>query len=388
MQNTSRKILDYLQNEQKQILSFIQKLVITESPSLRPETQMPIFKMLMEFADEIDYEVKFIKGTKTGGHFFARPKIRQRGKFNQLILGHSDTVWKLGTLKKMPFEIGEGLVKGPGIYDMKCGIAQVFFGLKALKKLNLQPEITPMILITSDEEIGSFESRPYIERLSKISDRTFVLEPSLGRKGKLKTARKGQGHFDIKVIGKAAHAGLAPEEGASAILELSFLVQKLFALNNPEKGITVNVGTIDGGVRSNVIAAESSASIDVRVMTAEDAKIIEKEIRDLKPTVEGVSLEISGSMQRLPMEKTPRNQILWKKGEAIGKELGIELEQGISGGASDGNFTSLNTATLDGLGAVGDGAHAIHEFVNLEKSIERSALLSRLILEPPIKTND
>ena len=211
------------------------------------------------------------------------------------------------------------------------------------------------------------------------------MEPSLGPTGKLKTERKGVGRFTIRVIGKAAHVGLEPEKGASAILELSFIIQKLFALNDAEKGITINVGTIDGGIRPNVIAPESKAVVDVRVLRQEDARQIEQKILSLEPNTPGTQLIVEGRIGRPPMEKTPGNQKLWQLAQSAADQLGVEIEQGTAGGGSDGNTTSLWTPTLDGLGAVGDGAHAPGEFVYLDQMIERSALLSRLLLEPSLQ---
>jgi len=211
-----------------------------------------------------------------------------------------------------------------------------------------------------------------------------VLEPALGRAGQLKTVRKGVGQFTVKIKGKAAHAGLEPEEGHSAILELSFLIQALFALNDHERGVTVNVGMVDGGMRPNVVAPDSKAIIDVRVLTQEDAGRIEEAILSLKPVTPGVSLEISGSIGRPPLERTERNRRLWEIAKGKAGELGMELEEGIAGGASDGNTTSLYAATLDGMGAVGGGAHAQHEFIVIDKTLDRTALLALLLLEPPM----
>ena len=256
--------------------------------------------------------------------------------------------------------------------------------LKALHDLGLKPSVTPVVLLTSDEEIGSFESKPYIDRLARVADRALVLEPALGLDGKIKTARKGSGNFEIVFKGKAAHAGLAPEEGASAILELTYVVQKLFALNDPARGVTVNVGTIEGGIRTNIVAPESRITVDVRAPTADDARRIEAAIYALEPTTPGVALEIKGSIDRLPMERTPRNQAIWKVYRALGHLIGIALEEGLAGGTSDGNFTSLSTATLDGLGPVGDGAHAHHEFIDIDKTLERCVLLTLFLMTPPL----
>jgi glutamate carboxypeptidase len=215
-------------------------------------------------------------------------------------------------------------------------------------------------------------------------DRALVLEPSLGVTGKIKTARKGVGHFIIKVKGKAAHAGLDPGAGASAILELSHVIQKLFALNDPNKGVSVNVGVIDGGTRANVIAPESSAVIDVRVETQADGERVENAIHALQPEDTNVTLNIEGGIGRPPMERTVANCQIWSVASGLASSLNINLEQGTAGGGSDGNTTSLYTATLDGLGAVGDGAHAAHEFIYTDQLPQRCALLTLLLLAPPI----
>lgn len=275
-------------------------------------------------------------------------------------------------------------MRGPGIYDMKAGLVEMIFALKALQALELQPKVAPIIFINSDEEIGSRESTRYVRRLAQLVDRALVLEPSLGLTGKIKTARKGVGRFEIKVSGKAAHAGLDPGAGASAILELSHVIQKLFALNNPDQGISVNVGVIDGGTRANVVAPESSAVIDVRVETQADGQRIENVIHAIQPEDPSVSLNIEGGIGRPPMERTPANRQLWNVATDLASVLNIDLEQGTAGGGSDGNTTSLYTATLDGLGAVGDGAHAAHEFIYTDQLPQRCALLTVLLLAPPL----
>jgi len=305
----------------------------------------------------------------------------------QLLVGHCDTVWPIGTLKEMPIRLKDGKLHGPGVYDMKAGLVQAIFAIEAVRELGEVPSVTPVFFINSDEEIGSAESLPNILRLARIADRAFVMEPALGPSGRIKTARKGVGRFEVRVIGRASHAGLAPEEGISAILELSHVVQSLFALNDPEKGITVNVGTIDGGSRPNVIAAEASAAADVRVVTHDDARYIEQAIYGLQSAVEGTQLKISGRVGRPPMEKTPGNQQLWRMAQEAAAEMKISIEDGTAGGGSDGNYTSLHAPTLDGMGAVGDGAHALTEFVFVDKMPERAALLARMLLLPELKTD-
>lgn len=380
------EIVNYLRTCLPDMVALVQQLTAIETPSTVPESHRPIFAHLSEACARFNYTTHHIPGQQSGGHLFARPQNRRQHQPVQLLLGHSDTVWPLGTLKEMPLEIGEGVIRGPGVYDMKGGLVQMLYALQALHALHLEPTVTPVVFINSDEEIGSKESTPYIRRLARIADRVLVLEPSLGVDGKLKIARKGVGSFTVVVKGKAAHAGLNPEGGASAILELSFVIQKLFALNDAAKGITVNVGVIDGGVRPNVVAPESRAQIDVRVQTREDGQRIEERIHALQPNTPGVTLEISGSIRRQPMEQTARNLALLERAKAVGQEIYLDVNAGAVGGASDGNTTSLFTATLDGLGAVGDGAHARHEFMYIDKMVERSALLALLLMTPPLAT--
>ncbi|MFO0965302.1 MAG: M20 family metallopeptidase [Gemmataceae bacterium] len=299
-----------------------------------------------------------------------------------MLVGHCDTVWPVGTLARMPVRIEDDTLFGPGVMDMKGGLTQLLFALKAVRDLKLRPAADNVVVINSDEEIGSLDSRALIRRLARCAVRAFILEPAFGRAGKLKTARKAAGGFTITVKGRAAHAGVNPEEGVSAILEMSYQIQKLFALNDAARGVTVNVGTIDGGLRSNVVAAEVRASVDVRVPTRQDAERVEAAIRGLRPVNPATALEIEGGIEQAPLEPTARNQALWRQARDLGRRLGLELEQASVGGASDGNTTSQYTATLDGLGAVGDGAHAPHEQVMIPKMIERSALLVLLLLAP------
>lgn len=317
-------------------------------------------------------------------HVYARPETRSHGSPIQLVIGHYDTVWPIGTVAERPFSVDGNVIRGPGVFDMKGGLVQIVLAIRTLRELRLEPAITPVVFVNADEEIGSRTSSRYIRMLAKRADRAFIVEPAMGDAGNIKTERKGIGRFTIRVFGKAAHAGLDPEGGASAILELSHIIQKLFAMNNAEKGITINVGTVDGGIQPNVIAPHSSAVVDVRVPTKADGEEIERRIRALKPETPGVRLRIDGRIGRPSMEATPRNRKLWMLAQQRGQELGLELHDARAGGGSDGNTTSQFTATLDGLGPVGDGAHALHEFLYIDKTLERAALLAMLLLSPPV----
>ena len=384
-QPTPAEILGYLTGRQEFLIKLLEDMTLAESPSDVPGSQGVIREIIATELEQRGCAVKRVPGRNSGGMLHARPGARSRKDPAQMILGHYDTVWPIGTLASMPFECDGEIVRGPGVYDMKGGVAQALMAIDAIEHFGLEPTVTPHVFLNSDEEIGSRESRRYIEKLAPGMDRVFVLEPSLGPAGKLKTTRKGIGRFTITVSGEAAHAGLDPGAGASAILELSHVIQELFSLNDLDKGITVNVGTIDGGLRPNVVAPHSEAVVDVRVAKIQDAERIEKAIRSLQPVTPGTTIAVDGLFGRPAMEQTAANRKLWRLACSLGEDLGIELDEGMAGGGSDGNFTSLYTATLDGMGAVGDGAHARHEHLRIQPTIERAALLTLLLLAPPLQ---
>lgn len=383
--SAARNIENYLKEHQEEIIGFLKELVSQESPSRDSGSQAELLEILKETFESLHFHAAIFPGKQTGGFLYARPKNRKKGSGIQFMVGHCDTVWKKNTLEHMPILEAEGRVSGPGVFDMKAGITQMVYAVKALKDLGIECDLIPVILINSDEEIGSLESTEAIKRIARIAKRAYILEPPLGFEGKLKTARKGIGKFTIKVRGKPAHAGLNPDSGISAIVELSYHIQHLFGLNDFEKGITVNVGMIQGGSSANVIAEESQAVVDVRVYNLEDAEFIEREIKSLKPKNIGTSISVEGGFGRPPMERTDRNQRLWTLAKNIGQMMQMELEEATAGGGSDGNTTSLFTATLDGLGTVGDGAHARHEFIFKEKLFERTTLLALLLASNDIE---
>lgn len=384
MDGAAERVLEHVQSQQQPLLDLLRRMVEAESPSSQPESHRLMISVLEDALMSAGFRAQIVRGDGRHRHVFARRTGRLRGRPAQLLLGHYDTVWPLGTTAGRPFAREDNVVRGPGIFDMKGGLAQIVFALKAVRELGFDLAVEPLIFVNSDEEIGSHTSTRYIRALARRVERAFVLEPSMGEAGLIKTERKGIGRFTVTVHGKAAHAGLDPEAGASAILELSHVIQALFALNDPEKGITVNVGTVDGGLQPNVIAPHGQAVVDVRVPTIADGERIEKAIQGLQPTVAGVRLTVDGGIGRLSMEQTPRNRRLWEEARSLGRSLGLELQQVRAGGGSDGNTTSLHTATLDGLGPVGQGAHAEHEFLYLDKTLERTALLALLLLAPPL----
>jgi glutamate carboxypeptidase len=356
-------------------------LAKAESPSLEGMAQEPVRRMLSALLKDIGFTVERLPGAEGCDHI--RATLGTGARPQQLLLGHFDTVWPVGTVGQMPVEMREGCLYGPGVFDMKGGLVQMIFALRANLELGVEMPCDPVILLNCDEEIGSPDSRRHVEAMAAEADRALVMEPSYGPDGRLKTGRKGVGRFALKVSGVASHAGLDPGAGASAILELSRQVERLFELNDAERGVTVNVGTIDGGMQANIVAPEASAEIETRVPTAADAESVEAAIRSLVPGDDRVSLEVEGDFRRPPLEPTPRNRMLWERAREAAAEIGLEIDEAQVGGASDGNFASTLTATLDGLGAVGDGAHADHEHVVVERMPERAALLALLLAGPP-----
>jgi glutamate carboxypeptidase len=380
---TAGRVLAWLEAHRREMVDLLERLALAESPTLEPATQAGPFRILAAELERDGYLVRRVRGEGVGDHLYARPLNRDRGAFRQLLVGHMDTVWPVGTLAEMPLHERGGILYGPGVADMKGGLVQVVFALRVLRALGLEPPVTPVVLFNSDEEIGSPDSTRLLRLLARGAARALVLESGEGVDGKLKIARKGIGRFSLVIRGRSSHAGADFEQGVSAILELSHQVQHLFALNDPVRGITVNVGTVDGGLRPNVVAPRASAIVDVRVPTAAAAEEIEAAVRGLTPVAEGVTLEVEGGWGRPPMEPLPRNRTLFATAKRLGRELGLDLEDaGLVGGGSDANTTSLYTGTLDGLGPVADGSHAKDERVDTLLLPRRTALLALLLLQP------
>jgi glutamate carboxypeptidase len=378
------RVLGHIRHQEGFLVSLLGSLVESESPSANPQMHARMRHIFMAALGETGYRAHETGRPGQPRHIYARPDKRARGSPMQLLIGHYDTVWPVGTISKRPFSVDGNVIRGPGVFDMKGGLVQIILALRTLRDLDIEPSVMPVVFVNADEEIGSRSSSRYIRMLARRADRALVLEPAMGDSGHIKTERKGIGRFTITVYGKAAHAGLDPESGASAILELSHVIQKLFAMNDADKGITINVGTVDGGIQPNVIAPHSTAVVDVRVPSLADGEAIERAIHALEPETPGVRLRVEGRIGRPSMESTPRNQRLWALTQAAGRELGLDLYAVKAGGGSDGNTTSQFTATVDGLGPVGDGAHAQHEYLYIDKTLERAALLTMLLLSPAL----
>ena len=373
----SLDVLSWLQGQSGSMLDLLQRLVEMESPST---DKAAIDRLGLVFAEELvasGAQVTHLSADRHGNHVRAVAGDPSDDK-QILVLGHLDTVWEMGTLQAMPFRVENGIAYGPGTFDMKAGLVQLVFALRALRETGRKARrITA--LINSDEETGSESSRPDIENEARRSRVALVLEPCLPG-GRVKTFRKGVGVFEIQVKGRPAHAGLDHEKGVSAIEEISRQVQLLHRMTDYKKGITVNVGTIRGGTRSNVVAADAHAEVDIRVSTVADAEEIEKKILSLRPILKGAEIKVTGGIDRPPLERSPGVVDLYQKARALAAELGFDLGEGSAGGSSDGNLTAaLGVPTLDGLGPMGDGAHAESEHVVVSDLPRRTALLARLL---------
>ena len=379
-QDEIAKRLSYFQERKDQIIQTIRQLVETESPSDNKDAVDRLGTLLAGRFESLGGHAKFHRVPNFGDHLQVDFAGASGGK-PVMLLGHLDTVYPIGTLATMPCRAADGRLWGPGSFDMKSGIALMLHAIEALRAWHEDKLPRPVtVLLVSDEEVGSDTSRLITENLAKKSAAVLVLEPSHGPKGALKTARKGIGEYLLKVTGKAAHSGLDFEKGQSAILELARQIIAVSKRIDLKRGLTLNVGTVQGGTRVNVIPAEASAVLDVRVARKQDAAGIDRKLHSLKPFNRKCKLEITGAMNRPPMERTPAVAALYKKAVEIAKQLGWKLEEAAVGGGSDGNFTAaLGIPTLDGLGGVGEGAHAMHESIVISELPKRAVLLAALI---------
>ena len=374
-------LLSYARERQGEIIALCGQLVECESPSDDPRAVERFSELVADTVAGFA-EVRKAPAAGFGPHLlceFALPGARDSGG-QVLALGHSDTVWPVGTLRTMPFRNADGRLWGPGVLDMKAGIAFFIYALRGLRELEIPVRRRVVLQLNSDEEVGSESSRALTEEQARRSAAVLVLEPGTGLEGKLKTARKGVGDYTVVVRGKAAHSGLDFTAGASAIVELARQVGKIARFTDLDKGITVNPGVIAGGTRTNVVAAEARVEVDMRVPRARDAARLDRKFRSLRPFDPRCTIEVSGGLNRPPMERTPGVVKLFETARALAAELGVELEESTSGGGSDGNFTAgLGVPTLDGLGAVGEGAHAPHESILVDRIADRTALIAKLV---------
>jgi glutamate carboxypeptidase len=366
------------------LLQRLRALVEIESPSDDKSAVDRCVEAAASIGEELGGRVRRHRQRKLGDvlelRFAPARRIRRGGDARPLmLLGHLDTVWPMGTLATMPYREADGRVWGPGTLDMKAGVTMGLTALDALRETGGLRR--PLIfLLSSDEEVGSMVSRPIIEKVAPECAAVFVLEPAQAPAGAYKTARKGVGGYSLRVRGVAAHAGVDFERGASAIAELAYQLEKVRDFTELDRGLTVNAGVIRGGTRTNVVAAEAEAEIDVRIARAQDAARIEKKFRALRARDRRCVLEVAGGMNRPPMERTPGTVALYQRAATLAQELGFRLAEAATGGGSDGNFTSaLGVPTLDGMGAVGEGAHASHESVQRIELLPRTTLLAGMI---------
>lgn len=374
-------ILSHTRARQKETIALIRRMVECESPS-------DDARAVDRFVDLLAAEVAPLAAVKTfpgGGRFgrhllceFALPGKKKQGEI--LALGHSDTVWPLGTLAGLPFREADGRLWGPGVLDMKAGIAFFIFAAKTLRDLDIPVRRKVRLLVNSDEEVGSDSSRTLTQETARRAAAVLVLEPGTGLAGKLKTARKGVGVYNVTVRGVASHAGVDFSAGASAICEIARQIDKIAGFVNLKRGITVNPGVITGGTRSNVIAAEASVEVDMRIARLKDAEVLDRKFHALKPIDKRCKLTVTGGLNRPPMERSVGIVQLFRTAQRLGRELGVEIDESHTGGGSDGNFTAaLGIPTLDGLGAVGEGAHAVNESILVDRIADRTALLAKLL---------
>jgi glutamate carboxypeptidase len=379
--NKLREMLGALRAREGEMVELLRAFVECESPSHDKSAVNRFGAMVASEWRKRGAGVRAIAQTERGDHL--RAEIAPEGARvdrQLLVLGHLDTVYPLGTLDKMPWRVAGGNAWGPGTFDMKAGLVHALFAVDGLRAAGLQPEKRLVFFWDSDEEIGSLTSRKLIEAEARKSDAVFVLEPSLGPRGHLKTERKGVGTCEIVVHGRAAHAGIDPAAGVNAVNELALQIARLMKMHQPAKGITVQATIVSGGTASNVVPAEARAQVDVRCARMADVARVNRQLRGLRPILKGAKLKIRGGINRPPLERTAAVKKLFGEAKSLARELGFELGEASTGGGSDGNFTAaLGIPTLDGLGAVGGGAHSLHEHVVTRAMPERVALLAALL---------
>jgi glutamate carboxypeptidase len=386
-QGDAGALVEYFARREGELLSFIRALVETESPSGDLEGNGAVVSLLAEAARGlgVETEVTLESDATYGAHLliraFGKGRVEVRGDApTTLILGHTDTVHPRGSIAARPWREDGGRVYAPGIFDMKANCALAVESLRACAALGLRPAHPVVILLTCDEEVGSQSGRALVEAEARRAAHVLVFEPSAPG-GHAKTARKGTSMYTVRAEGVAAHAGLDPENGASAILEIARQIERLHSLNDPARGVTVNAGVVSGGTRSNVVAAVAQTEIDVRFSTMGDALRMDETILNVRPFDERVKLYVEGGINRPPLERSEAVVALYEHARRIASVLDFELGEASVGGASDGNFAAAVGATvLDGLGITGDGAHAAHEHIHRSDIARRGALLAALLV--------
>ena len=377
------KLYEYFVQRQSDVESFISELVSQESPSGDEAGSRAVVDLIANAARSLRCvsEVEKVDVPNFGQHLVVRAFANQNSNGRVMLIGHTDTVHSRGSLEQRPLRVENNRLYGPGTFDMKANCALAIAVLRAFDELGIAPNAAITLVLTCDEEVGSFTGWPLMQQIAQREQpkAAFVMEPPASN-GRVKTGRKGTGIFAIKVAGKASHAGLDPEKGASAILELARQTERLYALNQAGSGITINVGVIRGGTRSNVVAAEAEGEIDVRFSTEAEAQEIEKILTSLKPIDERTQVFVSGGINRPPLERTPAVVDLFERARSIAGRMDFDLGETQVGGASDGNFiAAMGIPVLDGLGISGDGAHAVHEHIELDDIPRRGALIAGLI---------
>lgn len=375
-------LLKGAKDREKPLLRLLRALVELESPSDQKASVDRCAEFIAEAITGAGGRVRRHRRRDAGDVLEARFGSARRGHKPVLLLGHLDTVWPLGTLAEMPFRIEKGRAWGPGVLDMKAGVAMALTALDLLREADV-PHRPAILLLVGDEETGSHASRAITERTARACESVYVLEPAQGLEGAYKTARKGIANYRVRVTGVAAHSGVNFEQGHSAIAELARQVGSIEACTDLRRGITMNVGTIQGGTRSNVIPAEAWAEVDARFVHAADFPRLDRRIRNSRVQDKDCVLKVEGGLNRPPMERTRATVALYRRAATVAARMGFDLQEAATGGASDGNFTSaLGVPTLDGMGAVGEGAHARNESVVLGELAPRTALLAAMLCEP------
>ena len=374
-------LLDWLRPRERAMTRLLGRFVRAESPSFDKAAVDRFGRIVASEWKRRGATITLLRQRERGNHMRAEwHPSGNRTAAQILVLGHLDTVYDAGTITRMPFRVSRKRAWGPGTFDMKGGLVIALYAMDALAAVGCMPEKRIVFLWTTDEEIGSESSRAAIEREARRSDAVLVLEPAAGLDGRVKTGRKGVGEIELIATGRAAHAGLNPEDGINAIQEIAFQIARISRWNQPRRGITVNPGVIEGGARTNVIPERARVLVDLRATRVDDMRALERKFRALRPVLPGAKLEVRGGFNRPPMERK-MSAALYSRARALSKEMGLTLGEAFVGGGSDGNFTSaLGVPTLDGLGAIGKGAHSPRENIVVRALPERAALLAGLVM--------